>query len=102
MSCGALCGVPLRQLGAALWMEIPAEQAAVLQKQCKAGRERERERELTFVGKREDTQVSEFSHRLSLFLCWWKLLVAALREAALLENNFLLYSNLAEIIPLRN
>lgn len=64
--------------------------------------ERERERELTFVGKREDTQVSEFSHRLSLFLCWWKLLVAALREAALLENNFLLYSNLAEIIPLRN
>lgn len=62
----------------------------------------ERERELTFVGKREDTQVSEFSHRLSLFLCWWKLLVAALREAALLENNFLLYSNLAEIIPLRN
>lgn len=54
------------------------------------------------MGKREGTQRSEFCWCLSLLLSWWKLLAAALHEATLLENNFLLYSNLVEITPLRN
>ena len=80
-----------------LWVGIPAERAAVLRKQCKAERKRAR-----VAGQGEDTQRSEFGWHLSLFLCWWKLLAAALHEAALLENNFLLYSTLVEIMPLRN
>jgi len=79
------------------WGGIPAEQAAVLQKQCNAERARAR-----VVGKRENAQRSEFGWCLSLLLRWWKLLAAALHEAALLENNFLLYSNLVERMPQRN
>lgn len=63
---------------------------------CSERNAKQRGRELSLQGM-ETAPRPEFGQHLSLLLYWWKFLAAAL-----LENNFLLYSNIVVIMPLRN
>lgn len=98
MGCGVLGAVSLQWLDAA--PRSPLDGAQPSRQLCSERNAKQRRAELLLRG-REKVPGPEFGGHLSLS-CAGELLAAALCEAALLGNNFLLCSNIVEIMPLRN